>query len=74
MSTAEKAGNYKTMPERSRLSDPAQRGDPQGGQTRKNRLRCEASAGVRNRESGDHIKGCDGTCVHAGGSLAGVGG
>jgi hypothetical protein len=28
-------GNYKTMPERSRLSDPAQRGDPQGGQTRK---------------------------------------
>jgi hypothetical protein len=48
MSTAEKAGNYKTMPERSRLSDPAQRGDPQGGQTRKNRLHCEVSAGVRN--------------------------
>jgi hypothetical protein len=43
---SEKAGNYKTMPERSRLSDPAQRGDPQGSQTRKNRLHCEVSAGV----------------------------
>ncbi len=32
------------------------------------------SAEVWNCESGDRIKGCDGTCVHATNSLAGVGG
>ena len=30
--------------------------------------------GVWDRESGDCIKGCDGACVHAEGSLAGAGG
>jgi len=30
--------------------------------------------GVWDRESGDRIKGCDGACVHAEGSLAGAGG
>jgi hypothetical protein len=30
--------------------------------------------GVWDRESGDRIKGCDGACIHAEGSLAGVGG
>src|SRR5215813_9096624 len=30
--------------------------------------------GVRNCESSDRIKGCDGTCIHAVSSLAGVGG
>ena len=30
--------------------------------------------GVWDCESGDRIKGCDGTCLHAVGSLAGVGG
>jgi len=45
-----------------------------GCQTRKNRLHCEVSAGVWNRESGDRIGGCDGACVHAADSLAGVSG
>ncbi len=31
-------------------------------------------AGVWDRESGDRIKGCDGTWIHAVGSLAGAGG
>jgi hypothetical protein len=30
--------------------------------------------GVWDRESGDRIKGCDGACIHAEGSLAGAGG
>ena len=30
--------------------------------------------GVWDRESGDRIKGCDGACIHAVGSLAGAGG
>jgi hypothetical protein len=29
-------------------------------------------AGVWDRESGDRIKGCDGACIHAVGSLAGA--
>ena len=32
------------------------------------------SSWVWNRENGDRIKGCDGACVHAVGSLAGAGG
>jgi len=32
------------------------------------------AVGVWNRESGDRIKGCDGACLHAVGSLAGVSG
>jgi hypothetical protein len=32
------------------------------------------AAGVWDRESGDHIKGCDGACIHAIGSLAGADG
>jgi hypothetical protein len=32
------------------------------------------AVGVWDRESGDRIKGCDGTCIHAVGSLAGAGG
>jgi len=32
------------------------------------------AVGVWNRESGDRIKGCDGACLHAVGSLAGAGG
>ena len=35
---------------------------------------CEEQVGVRDYESSDRIKGCDGTCVHAVGSLAGAGG
>jgi hypothetical protein len=50
------------------------RGDSPNCQTRKNRRRCEMSAEVWNCESGDRIQGCCGTCVHAGNSLAGVGG
>ena len=35
---------------------------------------CEEPVGVRDRESGGRIKGCDGTCIRAVNSLAGVGG
>jgi len=45
-----------------------------GNQTRKNRLFLRGAVGVWNCESGDRIKGCDGTCLHAIGSLAGAGG
>jgi hypothetical protein len=43
-------------------------------QTRKNRLTLRGGAGVWDRESGDRIKGCDGTWIHAVGSLAGADG
>ena len=50
-------------------------GRPEGGnQTRKNRLTLRGGAGVWDRESGDRIKGCDGTWIHAVGSLAGADG
>jgi len=45
-----------------------------GNQTRKNRLTLRGGAGVWDRESGDRIKGCDGTWIHATGSLAGADG
>jgi len=45
-----------------------------GNQTRKNRLTLRGGSGVWNRESGDRIKGCDGACIHAVGSLAGADG
>jgi len=45
-----------------------------GNQTRKNRLTLRGGAGVWHRESGDRIKGCDGTWIHAVGSLAGADG
>jgi len=35
---------------------------------------CEEQLGFGTRESGDRIKGCDGACIHAVGSLAGAGG
>ena len=35
---------------------------------------CEEPVGVRDCESSDRIKGCDGTCIRAVDSLAGVGG
>jgi Protein of Unknown function (DUF2784) len=43
-------------------------------QTRKNRLFLRGAVGVWDRESGDHIKGCDGAWIHAISSLAGAGG
>jgi hypothetical protein len=48
--------------------------DLNGIQTRKNRLTLRGAVGVWNCESGDRIKGCDGTCIRAVDSLAGVGG
>ena len=56
------------------LMDFGKPADSENRQTRKNRLQCEMSAGVWNCESSDRIKGCDGTCIHAGDSLAGVAG
>lgn len=52
----------------------AKPGDWRSIQTRKNRQFCENSAGVWNCESSGCIKGCDGTCLHVAGSLAGAGG
>ena len=49
-------------------------GDLRSDQTRKNRLTLRGAVGVWNCESSDYIKGCDGTCIHAIGSLAGAGG
>src|SRR5271157_3194003 len=74
MSTAEKGRQHKRSRPEVRWVIGSERGDPSDRRTRKNRRRCETTAGARNRESGDRTKGCDGTCVHAGGSLAGVGG
>jgi hypothetical protein len=47
------------------------RGTP--GPEKTDRL-CEEQVGVRDCESSDRIKGCDGTCIRAVDSLAGVGG
>jgi hypothetical protein len=52
----------------------AQQGNPEGNQTRKNRLILRGTVGVWNCESSDYIKGCDGACIHAVGFLAGAGG
>jgi hypothetical protein len=50
------------------------RGNPSGDRTRKNQQALRGVAGVRNCESSDCIRGCDGACSRAVGSLAGVGG
>jgi hypothetical protein len=47
------------------------KGDLKGNQTRKNRLTLRGAV-VWNCESGDRIKGRDGTCILAVGSLAGA--
>ena len=49
-------------------------GNLKSNQTRKNRLLLRGTVWVWNCESGDYIKGCDGTCIHAVGSLAGADG
>ena len=66
---AERVGLIKLLPVRSRLSDQL------GGATRRAARpeKTDGSAravGVWDRKSGDRIKGCDGTCIHAVGSLA----
>ena len=48
-------------------------GQPEDGQTRKNRLTLRGAVGVWHCESSDRIEGCDGACIHAAGSLAGAG-
>ena len=49
------------------------RGNLRSNQTRKNRLTLRGAVGVWNCESSDYIEGCDGTCIHVVGSLAGAG-
>ena len=49
-------------------------GQPEEQPDPKNRLFLRGAVGVWNCESSDRIKGCDGACIHAVGSLAGAGG
>jgi len=59
---------------RSRLSDSSGGAIRRIPEPEKTDRLCEEPVGVWDCESSDHIKGCDGTCVHAAGSLAGVDG
>jgi len=52
----------------------SQAGQPAGQLDPKKPTALRGAVGVRNRESGDRVRGCDGARIHAAGSLARAGG